>query len=104
MINWEERRGRKKGRTKGDGKSRIINWEGTQGETFHLDPEGSLGVYLAMKDGREERKNEGMRSAWKGNSLHSRREVCVCMCVYMCTCQGMKWLQDGQWQIGLKQI
>ena len=30
-------------------------------------------------------------SAWKGNSLHSRRDVCACVPV-----QGMKWLQHGQ--------
>ena len=60
-MGGERKEGKEKGEDKrGMERSRIMNWEGTQGETFHLDPEGSLGVYLAMKDGRERgRMREG---------------------------------------------
>ena len=60
-MGGERKEGKEKGEDKeGMGRSRIINWGSTQGETFHLHPEGSLVVYLAMKDGRERgRMREG---------------------------------------------
>lgn len=59
----------------GEGRKWVGAWEGTQGEAFHLDLEGSLGVYLAMKDGRERVRR----------SLHGEKAACIVeeMCVYV---------------------
>lgn len=81
MIGWGSR---------GGGKW-VGAWKGDQQEAFHLDSEGSLRIYSAMKDDRD-RGKRGV-TAGKGSSMNSGRDVFVCVCVPF---QRMKWLQHGQ--------